>query len=87
MVLSWKVSLKIYHVSPKTFLEFLISHGVFCRNSLLQTFSLHSSSKVYAKVNKLMIYLLTAHEADLQEHKRDIAKRAQPSVLCIALVF
>ena len=86
MVLSWKVSLKIYHFSPKTFLEFLISHGVFCRNSLL-TFSLHSSSKVYTKVNKLMIYLLIANEADLQEHKRDIAKRAQPSVLCIVLVF
>ena len=86
MVLSWKASLKIYHVSPKTFLEFLISHGVFCRNSLL-TFSLHSSSKVYTKVNKPMIYLLIANEADLQEHERDIAKKAQPSVLCIVLVF
>ena len=75
MVLSWKVSLKIYHVSPKTFLEFLISHGVFCRNSLLM-FSLHSSSKVYTKVNKLMIYLLIADEADLQELKWDITKRA-----------
>ena len=28
-----------------------------------------------------MIYLLIANEADLQEHKRDIAKRAQSSVL------
>ena len=27
-----------------------------------------------------------ADEADLQEHKRHIAKRAQPSVLCIVLV-
>ena len=43
--------------------------------------------KLYAKVNKPMIYLLIANEADLQEHERDIAKRAQPSVLCIVLVF
>ena len=34
-----------------------------------------------------MIYLLIANEVDLQEHERDIAKRAQPSVLCIVLVF
>ena len=34
-----------------------------------------------------MIYLLIANEADLQEHERDIAKRAQPSVLCVVLVF
>ena len=34
-----------------------------------------------------MIYLLIANEADLQEHKRDIAKRAQRSVICIVLVF
>ena len=32
-----------------------------------------------------MIYLLIAHETDLHEHKREIAKRAQPSVLCIVL--
>ena len=38
-------------------------------------------------INKPMIYLLIAIKADLQEHKRDIAKRAQPSVLCIVLVF
>ena len=30
-----------------------------------------------------MTYLLIANEEDLQEHKRDIAKRAQPSVPCI----
>ena len=85
MVLGRKVTI-IYHFSTKTFLEFPISHDVFCRNSL-HTFSLHSSSKVNTKVNKRMIYLLIANEADLQEDKRDIAKRAQPSVLCIALVF
>ena len=28
-----------------------------------------------------MIYLLIVNEADLQQHKRDIAKRAQPSVM------
>ena len=34
-----------------------------------------------------MNYLLIANEADLQEHKRDIAERAQPSIVCIVLVF
>ena len=34
-----------------------------------------------------MIYLLIANEAELQEHKRDTAKRAQLSVRCIVLVF
>ena len=34
-----------------------------------------------------MIYLLIANEADLQEHKRGMAKTAQASVLCIVLVF
>ena len=34
-----------------------------------------------------MIHLLIANEADLQEYERDIAKTAQPSVLCIVLVF
>ena len=33
-----------------------------------------------------MIYLLIASEADLQEHKRDMVKRAHPSILCIVLV-
>ena len=33
-----------------------------------------------------MIYLLIANEADVRECKRDIAKRAQPSVPCIVLV-
>ena len=33
-----------------------------------------------------MTYLLIANEADLQKHKRDRAKRAQPSVLCFDLV-
>ena len=30
-------------------------------------------------------YIQTANEVDLQEHKRDIANRAQPSVLWIVL--
>ena len=34
-----------------------------------------------------MIYLLITNGADLQEHKRNIAKRGQPFVLCIVLVF
>ena len=34
-----------------------------------------------------MNYLLIENETDLQEHKREIAKRAQPSVLCVVLVF
>ena len=47
----------------------------------------HHLKYIYAKVNKPIIYLLIANEADLQEHERDIAKRAQPSVLCVVLVF
>ena len=33
-----------------------------------------------------MIYFLIANEADLQERKKGIANRAQPSVLYIVLV-
>ena len=33
-----------------------------------------------------MIYLLIKNEVDLQKHKQRIAKRAQPSVLCIFLI-
>ena len=36
---------------------------------------------IYRKVNKPMIYLLIANEADLQNHKKGIAKRAQPCSL------
>ena len=52
----------------------VISHCVFCRNSLF-TALLYSSSKLYTKVNKPMIYLLIANEEDLQEHKRGIARK------------
>ena len=48
---------------------------------------IHHPKYIYTKVNKPMIYLLVANEGDLQQHERDIAKRAQPSVLCIVLVF
>ena len=48
----------------------VISHCVFCRNSLFTAF-LCSSSKLYTKV----IYLLIANEEDLQEHKRGIARK------------
>ena len=38
-------------------------------------------------MNKPMTYLLIENEEDLQEHKKDIAKTAQPSVLCICSSF
>ena len=77
--------LKKYTILALKLSEFLISHCVFCRNFFL-TSSLQSSSKVYTKVNKPIIYLLIPNEADLQEHKRDIAKRDQSSVFRIVLV-